>query len=703
MPLTTTRHHRSLALICIGCTTAVLWLANFFAPYEFQEWRWRDSLQRLGRLASMHPDLVYLGIDDSVASAFPADLAASPELQAIRDGMPWKRWVYGAITKRLVDAGAKVVAFDVMFPAEKPDDDQLQARFAEYADHVVVGSNLEMVEVTNPDGVTVRAVPHYLPPTPSILPPGERGMNCAGFINFKPDWDNVVRRTLYRTTELEYFGKPAVPGRKELLSFAAQSAMKTGFASRIPPGHAPRLFRFPVLDSVRARSVHEIFVDPIWNSPSYQHGAVFRDKIVVIGPSGNAVKNVKDELITPFGPTLGPRVHLSALNAALQNEFLYEPSPAVENAIIVAAGLVAWLFGAFIINPLFRVGLLTAVGVGYYGVVYYLYDRIGWFPMLLSPLLTLGASGFISSVLEQIIERLEKARLRKTFERYVSRDVVKELLDNPESYLNSVGGIRKRVTVLFSDLRNFTTITESSDPQALVRQLNEYLDAMVTIVFANNGTLDKFIGDAVMAQWGGIYSAGEKTDAIRAVRTALQMREPLKRLNPIWKARGLYELEFGVGINHGEVTVGNVGCEAKMEVTIVGDAVNAAARLESMTKQYHCELLIGETVEPFVRDEFIIRIVGLSQPKGKTKPLEIFTVLGERKPGVAEPAWLEHHQKGVVLYRNRQFAEAARHFATVLIAVPEDQLAADYLTSCHEFIETPPPADWNAVHIMKTK
>jgi adenylate cyclase len=691
MPLTTTRHHRSLALICIGCTAAVLWLANFFGPYEYQENRWRDSLQRLGRKTALHPDIVFLGIDNSVVAAEPPDLAGSPELQAISEGMPWPRWVYGAVAKRLVEAGAKVVVFDVMFPTEKPGDEALQESFEKYADRIVIGGNLAPAEQESRS--------RYIPPVKSVMPRGERGVNCVGFVNFKPDWDGPVRRSLYRTTILEYFDEPMTPGQEELLSIAARAATKAGYGSRIPPGHTPRLFRFPVVSAVRATSIHEIFVNALWDS-TYRHGEVFRDKIVIIGPAGNWVK---DELPTPFNNVAGPIMHISALNAALQDEFLNEPSALVDNAIILLAGLIAWSFGAFIINPLLRVGLLTAVGAAYFGAVYYLYDRTGWFPMLLSPLLTLGTSGFISSLLEQIIERLEKARLRKTFERYVSRDVVKELLDNPESYLNSVGGIRKPVTVLFSDLRNFTTITENTDAKALVPQLNEYLDAMVTIVFANNGTLDKFIGDAVMAQWGGIYSAGEKTDAIRAVRTALQMREPLKRLNPIWKARGLYELEFGVGINHGEVTVGNVGCEAKMEVTIVGDAVNAAARLEGMTKQYHCELLIGESVEPFVREEFIVRTVGLSQPKGKAKPLEIFTVLGERQPGVEAPPWLEHYHQGVALYRRRQFAEASRHFATVLIAVPEDRLAADYLASCHEYIETPPPTDWNAVHVMKTK
>ena len=701
MSLTKTKHQRSRALICLGCTAAVWWLANFFGAYEFKEWRWRDTLQQLGRKAPKHPDLIFLGIDNSVESASPLDLATSPELQAMRAGFPWPRWVYGAITERLVEAGAKVVVFDVLLDAEKPDDNALQERFEKYAEHVVIGSNIAKVEQKDgEEGNTLSHLPRLIPPSPSVLPSGERGQQCFGFVTFKPDWDGIVRRTNYRTTFLEYIENPPAPDQPVWLSLTAQAAAKAGLLNRIPETHQQVLFRFPLLEGVSARSIHQIFVDRLWESPTFQRGEVFRNKIVLVGPFGNWSK---DELPTPFTNTLGSTLHFSVLNAALQGEFLHDLPPVAENAIIVAAGLIAWLLGSLIVNPLLRAGLLTGFGAAYFGGAFLVYNRFGWFPMLLSPLLALGASGFISSIYEQIIERLEKAKLRKTFERYVSRDVVKELLDNPASYLNTVGGARKRVTVLFSDLRNFTTITESSEPQALVKQLNEYFDAMVTTVFNHDGTLDKFIGDAVMAQWGGIYSAGEKEDATRALRTALEMRQALVRMNPVWKAQGLFELQCGIGLNHGEVTVGNLGCEAKMEVTIVGDAVNAAARLEGMTKIFHCDVLIGETVEPFVRDEFIVRTVALTQPKGKTKPLEIFTILDARTPGAVEPAWLKAHEEGVALYRRRDFATAAARFAKVLLAQPEDWLAGNYLENCHAFMETPPPAGWNAVHVMTTK
>jgi adenylate cyclase len=304
---------------------------------------------------------------------------------------------------------------------------------------------------------------------------------------------------------------------------------------------------------------------------------------------------------------------------------------------------------------------------------------------------------------QQLIERLEKAKLRHTFERYVSRDVVKELVDNPLSFLNSMVGVRKNVTVLFSDIRGFTSITESGDATQLVGQLNEYFDHMVNLVFANRGTLDKFIGDAVMAQWGGITTRGEKEDANDAVRTAIQMRERLVELNKLWISQGRLDLKIGIGVNHGEAIVGNLGCEAKAEISLIGDAVNTASRFEGMTKQFHVDLIIGEKVAALVRDRFIIRTVALSQPKGKLKPVEIFTVLSERTNGAVEPDWLAGYENGVKLFRIREFAKATERFESAVSANPGDWLCESYLAESRELAANPPPPEWSPVDVMTSK
>src|ERR1700685_2804810 len=183
-------------------------------------------------------------------------------------------------------------------------------------------------------------------------------------------------------------------------------------------------------------------------------------------------------------------------------------------------------------------------------------------------------------------------------------------------------------------------MTETSDANKLVAQLNEYFLEMVGMVLKEGGTLQKFIGDAIMAAWGDTHSESLEIDAQRAVSAALQMRGALVKLNERWKnEKDRPKLSIGIGVNHGDVIVGNIGHPQRMEFTVLGDGVNLAARLESATKQFHADILIGETVEKLTRDHFVYRTVDLMTVKGKTKPVEVFALLSERS--VPPPAWLE--------------------------------------------------------------
>ncbi|MBS1236653.1 MAG: domain S-box [Proteobacteria bacterium] len=314
-------------------------------------------------------------------------------------------------------------------------------------------------------------------------------------------------------------------------------------------------------------------------------------------------------------------------------------------------------------------------------------------------------SSILALIYDFLLERIDKLRVRRTLERYVSKNVVKELLDNPQTFFNSLSGVRRQVTILFSDVRGFTTLTEGADSAQLVKQLNEYFTAMVGHVFEKQGTLDKFIGDAVMAVWGNIVSAGPAEDAQNAVATALAMKRSLIDLNKDWKARGMPELAFGIGINHGEAIVGNLGSSEKMELTVIGDAVNLASRLEGLTKEYHLDLLLGETMAPLVQDRFLLRTVDYVQVKGKTKPVTVYTVIGERSGAEAQAcsAWLQPYEEGVHLYRQRDFAGAAQHFATSLNSKPDDVLSDIYRKRCAALLAEPPDENWNGVYVMTKK
>ena len=684
------------SLAALGFASAEWMLRKIGFPYFRVERQFMDYVAYLGRSAPKDPRLVFLADDSpshTLDQLWPEDLEASPTLRLMKKRV-WSRQIWADVLERLTAAGARVIAFDYMFKGEDDGDAALRAGIDRHADKVVLGSHIDDA------AVAMQKMPAISPPDATLI--GEAADPRVGFINMFPDPDGVVRRMRFRLTREELAGKSA-PDAVEYESFAARMARQAGEGAKIPAGRGWQPIRYAYKgETMRAEtkpaSLYSIFVPAFWEA-NYGSGEFFRGKLVIVGPEGNYTKDVGE---SPFGTIAGPEFHLNALNALLTGEYLHRLPLWVDLSLIAGGGLLAWLVCRFVGNALLRLALLPVIGFAAYAGAVAAYNAGNIVP-LFSPLLALVGSVITATAWQQIIERLEKAKLRRTFERYVSRDVVKELLDNPASYLNTVGGARKKVTVLFSDVRGFTTITESGDAHALVLQLNEYFDQMVNIVFANKGTLDKFIGDAVMAQWGGIYSDGEKADAILAVRTAIQMRKALARLNPGWVARGMLELKFGIGVNHGEAIVGNLGCEAKMEVSLIGDAVNTASRLEGMTKEFHLDLLIGESVERFIRETFIVRTVTLSLPKGKTKPLEIFTVLDERGPGVSEPEWLKVYEEGVRLYRARAFAEAAAQFEKVAEALPEDWLAAQYFGWCEDYLAKPPPKDWNGVYTMRTK
>ncbi|MCE9610606.1 MAG: adenylate/guanylate cyclase domain-containing protein [Chthoniobacter sp.] len=694
------QHRRTLAVICLAWTLGIVVLHLWGeSNYTRAEWAVRDHLMTnsLARTSPQHPDLVYLGIDEAAKtldSVFADDIEQSRGLQLMKQqSYPWNREVYGLMIDRLAKAGAKAIVLDVLFPQPSPNDAPFRAALERWSDRVVIGTNF-----TESAGDHKSA--HILP-THALCPPP--GKNWLGFVNVRPDDDQIVRHVRYRTSALEYAGIEVADG-EELLSLSGRALEKAGYGARIPQTHAPVAIRY--CPEIQPLSVHEIFVEAQWAAPPYEGGKLFRDKIVLIGASGNigmTGQTSDDRLNTPFGVMLGPKIHLSAINAALNRDLIRETSPLANVSLILLAGLLAWLLGARVASRNLRLLLLALLLAGYYGGAQLLYNSAGLLPILLGPMLVLGGSAMTWTVFEQARDVREQQRVRRTLERYVSRDAVREILDNPASFLNSLGGERRSISVLFSDIRSFTTMTESADPHALVAQLNEYFDEMVGIVFAHEGTLDKFIGDAVMAHWGSIATAGPETDARRAVTTALEMRAALARLNTGWQARGLRQLAVGFGINHGDAIVGNLGCAAKMEVSVLGDAVNLGSRLEGVTKEYGIDLCLGESLAPLVRDAFILRSVDLILVKGKTQPIEVFTALAPRPPGTAEPAWLARHEEAVRAYRRGDFDTAEAAWLDVLAAEPGDALASIFFARCAALRENPPPGEWTGVFTMSGK
>jgi len=422
-----------------------------------------------------------------------------------------------------------------------------------------------------------------------------------------------------------------------------------------------------------------------------------------VGPSAQVSHDVAD---TPISPTTsGPSLHLQAMAAALGHEFLRPTPPNIGLGLVGAAGLVAWSLIAFLRKPLLCVGALVAITTAYLGIARLSYDKTGLLLLTVPVLSALLLSGLFSLGFEYAVERLEKLRTRRTLERYVSKNLVKEVLENPDSYYHSLLGVRVPATTLFSDIIGFTTIAEKADPEELVRVLNEYLTKMTAVVFANGGTLDKFIGDAIMAVWGNVHSLGVAEDAKNAVRTALGMRSALQKLNESWRAQGRMGIGMGIGINQGDVIVGNIGSQERMDPTVIGDAVNLASRLEALTRTYGVDILIGPTATELVRDEFHLRSVARVQVKGKTKPVDVSTLVGARNQD-GDPEflkWLETYEEGLEKFRARDFNGAKILFSRFLEFYPDDQLAKMYLDRTLEYEQAPPDEAWDAVEVFKKK
>jgi adenylate cyclase len=657
----------------------------------------------------MDERIAFLVIDQAsinLDTVRPEEFAASPLLQQMKGaGWPWPREAYPAIIERLVNAGARVVALDLMFPAPREGDDAFRKALEKHRDRVVIGCNFSEAEREQGTRRLDMAANFgtLQMPSPTLIPPGDGSDPRVGFVNFWPDYGDVVRRARFRTSAGELSGI-ASAGGAAVFSLTARMLQQAGLGEKIPATSGASIWRFA--DGIRAHSLYEILVDEIWNSPPYNGGAFFKDKLVLIGPDGNWSK---DQVETSIGRISGPELHLNVLNAALKGDFVREPPQWVHVVLVLLGGVIAWLLSFFIRQPMLRFFAFLAGCAGGFGLALLAYDHFpggtGRLAFYLGPLVSMAGSGFVWLVWEQLLERRERQRTRRTLERYVSKNVVRELLDNPDTFFDTLGGVRRPVAVLFTDLRGFTTLTEKSDSHQLVTQLNEYFSEMVRIVFRNGGTLDKFIGDAVMAVWGNIKSDGPTADVERCITATIEMKFALVKLNESWRGRGMPELALGAGINHGEVIVGNLGSaderHEKMELTVIGDAVNLASRLEGVTKDYGIDIAVGEDAAQQVHERFALLLVDCVKVKGRVKPLDIYTIADPFADTAEEHMKL--HNEAVAAYRARDFAKALGLFQKCEAVRPGLALTKIYEERCAEFMKNPPPPGWDGVYVMTHK
>ena len=690
-----------LASICVFWT-GLIFLSYFFPTTPFLSTPWRgeqsfeDLLRKEGRKTATRNDFVFLALDQSTLQMpplTPDELANNRAFQLMTERpFPWSREVWALLLDRLFGAGARMVIFDLMFDQQNEGDPAFHAALDRYRDKVVVAANFDMENAAQ-----------IVTPNDALIPPPQLQDDRVGFVNFWADQiDGKIRAANYRVTNRQLAGLPPHPSEEVYESLSARALTKIGHANDVPRDFGNHMIRFTAVDAFQSRPLYEVFDPKFWHA-NYADGAFFKGKIVLVGASAQIEHDVAD---TPMSPTTpGPGLHLQAMAAALDHEFLQPTPPEVGLALVGAAGLVAWSLVAFLRRPLLCVGALVALTATYLGTARLFYDKTGLLLLTVPVLLALVLSGSFSLGFEYFLERLEKLRTRRTLERYVSKNLVAEILENPDGYYSSLRGVRVPVTILFSDLIGFTTLAEKADPEALVAQLNEYLSKMTSEIFSNGGTLDKFIGDAIMAVWGNVRSLGTAQDAKCCARAALGMRRQLSQLNQTWREQGRMGLGMGIGVNHGEVIVGNIGSQERMDPTVIGDAVNLASRLEGLTRIYGVDMLVGASVAELVRDEVYLRSVARVQVKGKTKPVDIFTFVAARGEET-DPEflkWLETYEEALEKFRARDFTDAKILFSRFLEFYPDDLLAKMYLQRALEYEQAPPDEAWEAIEVFKKK
>lgn len=562
---------------------------------------------------------------------------------------PWPRLVHADVIDYLAAAGAKVIGYDVLFgerdrrkfdvlgtewTGEESDKTLVEStRKAGNVVHVAEASSIELADpsralVENLDAPALRS---QLPPIrcveqrPRVTPPFAdlaKVSRAIGHTLLPLDPGGTVRRM-----------SPVVQiGDKPISSLSVATVMAAGITPRVQPqvdggagcsvlipwrGPAENANGQPTFTSY---AFYDVFYSQQQLIEGQKPGidpALFKDRIVIVGATA---EGLNEAFTTPFpsGEINGPEVHANMADAMIGNRSIGRA--AVGIPMVIAAVVIVGAAGAFL-NAWLTAGVTVAAAAMLWWIAVALFARGIWIPVVV-PLIAMLLAFVGDLAWKYFVEGREKRQIKKLFSRYVSKDVYDQLVANPS--LAALGGARRHMTVLFSDIRGFTTMSEKGTPEDVVAQLNQLFTRMVAVVFDHRGTVDKFVGDMIMALYGAPLD--DEGHAEHAVQTALAMIKTLQEMNLEWAAQGKPQLDIGIGINTGEMIAGNVGSETIMSYTVIGDAVNLGARLESLNKDYGTRIIISEATRQELKGRYDIHPLGDVIVKGKSQPVAIYEV-----------------------------------------------------------------------------
>lgn len=696
----------------LGIVLAVLLLSVALAAVgglQRLEWITYDHRMRLHRAdVPLHPDVAVVLIDEASLRA----------MNPVVGRYPWPRSVYADAIEFFALGGARAVVFDVLFSEQEPDSFS-DARFAEAT--AMAGNVYHAAQLYHDPGIQS---PRPLPPAfaerfgrpdasslPALnneyvlpIPPLYEAALGVGSVSLDADADGVFRRVpLYQRYGDRLYPAlstaPLLAPDDGALRWSGDRVHATGGAvptadKRFLVNLAGRVDAYSIggvfasIDAIRAGRFDQLVVSP----------EEFAGKIVFVGASAAGLEDLK---ATPLSSkTPGVFIHASATATLLAGDWLrYAPAWLEPGAVLLLAAVtVAAVLGFAgllwqVLLPLLLLSGYLAIAYGRFadGVVMAVAG-----PTVATLTAYLGAFSYRAAT-----EGRDRRRVRRMLGQYVSPAVLVEALDNADDQLRAGVGSRERLTILFSDVRGFTTISEQLKAEQVVELLNLHFSCMTEIIFRHQGTLDKFIGDAIMAFWGAPIRLADHPE--KAVRAAIEMERGVEEVNAALRERGYPEIGVGLGLNTGDVVLGNIGSERKLDYTVIGDPVNLASRLEGLCKTYGVPVVISEFTRSGIGVDFPCATLDLVRVKGKQHPIRIFWPMAlPEDPAEAlqqAQAVAELSAEAFEHYLAREFDAAESLYGRL----PEGTLRELFLARIADFRRAPPPAEWDGVFVMTSK
>ena len=611
----------NLRLVLLLVTTGILLLLqiasvlpNVTTPIERIEYSMRDMLMRLRGTQTPSADIVIVAIDD-----FSFNWTGYQ--------WPWPRSYYAGIVDQINKGGGKVVGLDVFLfaPDKEPGNDELFAQSLAKASSAVTVLQVDR-ETKNNYTVTTHTKP---------LPIYQDVLDATGITAFTRDEDAILRGVQAYDTS----------GDQTYYNWSFETArLYMGAGEPANPTDASLQFNGQTVP-LRAGQLLVNYAGPAGTYTTYSAANVhdgitlqenpdaFRGRIVLIGATTVTLQDVYPTPFSPQIPMSGVEVVANTIDTIMQGRYLKEAPPWLGLLLIIAAAVTAASISRSN-RPIMTVLVLGAGMAGYLVICLFVFISGQYILPVVLPLGMLFLGVVLPTLEQAVSQELEKRRVRTLFSRFISPEMVDQLMETRD--INSLNK-RADLTVLFSDIRGFTTLSEKLTPEGVVNLLNPYLAAMTGVIHKYGGTVDKYEGDAIVAFFGEPIQF--KDHAMRTVNTAVDMLNELELLSEKWIKEGFvtHGFNIGIGINSGEVFVGLLGSAQRVNYTIIGDNANLAARLQDLTKTYSWPILISESTYQQVREEFETEFAASVTVKGKTVPVNVYKVLGRK--GEKVKAW----------------------------------------------------------------